>query len=562
MRLILSAILLTALVAQADVTPDIAWKTDCQAPAAYPVTLTAGESINMRIQYMLRSSVLPLTNATRVAFLFRSSGTTNTPYEIEGSVFNATNGTVRIPWSSSNVVTVGAYDYRVLVSGESAANLRAFGTLTVEAGLGTVSGAPPPYVTLLTSNLVFGMIAVESARAQSAETNILVTASQALVVAQAAGVNITPGAWRNSNWFDLAWAVNPTNTADSSTFRTNLDQVIQRQGFNNVRHDRVAQISEQHSFFDLAFSVSPTNRAVINQSGYLTHLADGVVTASVTAASFGRTNALMLLTEGLAVDRYWSGTTGSLRAASIAAVDGSVTGATMEIFSTYATNTMTFVRNTNLWLRPAPECLAAWNSRSEHLYGGVLITPRHAIAAWHFSPQVGDTMAWVSSNNVVTQAVVLAISNPAADISIVRLDRAVNGIPLAKFISDPEGVLPTGIREIPLALGEVHGGAHRMQLVIGGSAGWNERGYWGIGWWKAPERPSWRDLFYHYPISGDSSQPVLLTTGRDLVLLFCLFYPSSGPNVHAYLPEILAGIAAWGDTNQVEYLSTSTYTEF
>ncbi len=377
---------------------------------------------------------------------------------------------------------------------------------------------------------------------------------------------VSPGTWRNPEWFNLVWALSPTSCPDSTTYRTNLDQVLERQGFNNVRYDRVAQISDQHSFFDLDFTVEPAERASVSSNGYLTHLADGVVTAAVTAATFGRTNVLVMRTEGMAIDRYWDGAEGSLRAAIISNVAAGVgtTGATMRTFSAYNTNGTAFTRSTNLWIRPAPECVAAWNSRAQPYYGGgVLITPRHAITAAHasFRPQVGDTVKWVDSTNGVWTAVVDAEVLVAADIAMIRLDTEIP-VPVAKVLANPAAALPTGIREIPLACGEVHFGAHEFQLVVGGSEGWNERGYTGISWWKAAERIAWRALFRHYPVSGDSSQPVLFSTGMDFVLLFCLYYPTSGPSVHSYLEEIQAAIAAWGDPETLSYLDVTPYTEF
>lgn len=376
----------------------------------------------------------------------------------------------------------------------------------------------------------------------------------------------TASSWRNPEWFNLVWASAPTSCPDSTVYRTNLDQVIERQGFNNVKYDRVAQISDQHEFFELDFSVEPAERAVVSSNGYLTHLADGVVTAAVTATSFGRTNVLVMRTEGMAIDRYWDGAEASLRAAIISNVTAGVgtTGATMRTFSTYETNGTAFVRSTNLWIRPAPECVAAWNSRVQPWHGGgVLITPRHAITAGHasFRPQVGDTVKWVDATNGIWTATVDAEVRVAADIAMIRLDTEIP-VPVAKLIAAPEATLPTGIREIPLACGEVHFGGHEFQLVVGGSEGWNERGYTGISWWKAAEKPAWRALFRHYPVSGDSSQPVLFSTGTDFVLLFCLYYPTSGPSVHSYTEEIQAAIAAWGDPDTLSFLDVTPYTEF
>lgn len=700
--------LTAAGAAVADLSSKVAWDIECQKPAAYALQLTAGESTEWIARYKVQNRPLSLTNATRVAFLFRASGSTNVPYELAGSVENATNGKIRISWPASNVVAAGQYDYRILVAGVSKANMRGYGTLTVDAGFGTVTGSAPPYVQLITSNSVMAMIdqswdreivdviarghATESsntvhggfmatiwtkatnawdmaasafgwgnhADAGYASTNSLGNylptaggimtgpiafqeAAEYPYIMQSKGIAlgqipdaelqypflllnedyarlfqgfgslnvsghtlsfsyedgpvpfnyalikngpngsviasneflfsdgkpvvtgplaiVTNAVWRNPDWFQLSWTENPTNMPDSISYKTNLDQVVEHHGFNHTRYDRVAQISQQHSFFDLDFAVIPTNLATVSSNGYITHLADGVVTASVTAATFGRTNVLFMRTEGMAIDRYWGACAGTLRATVISNVAANVTNTSTATFSTYTPPT--FIRNTNLWVKPAPVCIAAWNSRSGHLGGGILITPKHAITAIHasFRPQVGDAVTYVDETNGVWLTSVAAEVNLAADIGLIRFTTNVP-VRVAKFLADPDGILPTGIRELPLALGEVHFGTHEFQLVVGGSESWGQRGYFGISWWKAAEQTFWRALFKHFPVVGDSSQPVIFSTGRDFVALFALLSPTTGPNLHSYLTEIQATISGWGDTNTISYLDVTPYTEF
>lgn len=618
-----------AVIAAADVSPQIAWEVECQKPAPFALSMVAGESPDWLPRYMIQSRALSLTNATRVAFLFRAAGSTNVPYELEGSVAVATNGKVRISWPASNVVAAGSYDYRILVAGVSQANMRGYGTLTVDAGFGVTTGSAPPYVQLLTSNMVASMITEswsrtitdEVARAHATEgsntvhggfmvtiwmkatnawqmasaafgwgdhatagyatpavtnglatTGYVVTATADFVTASVTNglatqdvtnglaAALAPGTWRNPEWFQLTWEQSPTNAPDSTTFRTNLDQLIAREGFNNVRHDRVGQVSEQHSFFDLAFSVSPTNLANISSNGYLTHLQDGIVTAVVAAATFARTNLLVLRTEGGVIDRYSGGAAGSLRETVISNVMAHVSNAAVQIFSTYSPPS-TFVRNTNLWIKPAPECLAAYNSMKGYYRGGVLVTPRHAIAAAHYPPDVGDVMYWVDATNGVFSSTVTASTAVASDVQLIRLSDDVP-VRRAKFLRNPEVALPTGIQKLPLALGEVHFGTPEFQLVVGETFFWSTGQYAMMSWWSAAAQPVWRALYRHYPVSGDSGQPVMFTTGTDYVLLFCLRGPTDGPNLHSYLPLIEAAIASLGDTNTIEYLDVSTFTEF
>lgn len=641
-----------------DTVPVLSWSVDCQAPAAFnPAAIVSGETVVFQPQYKLNGRVLTLTNAVAVALQFRLSGETNAPYSLAGSIYNATNGQVRITWPSSNVVAAGAYDYKVLITGDDTANLRAFGQFTVDAGFGSATGVPPPYVSLVTSGTVAAAVAAHDSDSNTVHGGFILVAYQwgtnawnnatnglaqisahlaeswqtvhggwikaaydygtnALAIAQAEGIFsswlgtnayvkaevdpswnavsnvVTAGAaagataygwdnhadfgyltnetdpsavssatWRNSNWFQIAWTESPTNAADSIGYATNLDQIIERQGYNSTKYDRIAQVSEQHDWFDLIFAVAPTNLATVSSNGYLTHLADGVVTAVVSAATFARTNALALRTIGSVITRYWGGVDGTLRKAGYDAVSANVTGAVMDIWTTYEPAATNYARNTNLWLKPAPACLAAAVNGAANM-GGILITPKHAVVAAHYTPSAGSVMAWVSTGNVAFVRTVSASKGVVSDIALVQLNEAVpDDIPRAKFIQDYEAYLPTGIYKVPLACGDVHG-TPRMQLVSGATADWNNTGAFGIGWWLVDDHPAWRDLFYHYPVSGDSGQPIFITTGTDLIPLFTMHTPCRGPCLHTYLPQIQAAIAAWGDTNTVEYLDVGSYQEF
>lgn len=370
------------------------------------------------------------------------------------------------------------------------------------------------------------------------------------------------GAWRNPDWFDLSWLDNPTNAPDSTTLITNLDQVILRQGFSRVRHDRTALIENQHGFYDLTFSVTPTNIASLSESGYLTHLADGVCTTIVSAGSYAKTNTLFLRTEGGRIDRYWDAAPGTLRQTCLAAVDAHVTNASIEIFTSVDTGTLSWVRNPALWFRPAPECISPWNSRAGPLGAGVLVTPRHAITAKHasFRPQVGDTVAYVDGANNAYTAQVTAEVNVAGDLNLIQLDTAMDGVARAKLIPTPTVFFPTGIRYVPVGVGEAHAGGNKLQLGIAGR--WLGAGTDYSASWYSPDKPSWQALFYHWPVSGDSSQPVLMTTGTDVVLLFCLLGPDSGPCVHLNADLIQQRIRELGDTETLEYINVDSYQEF
>lgn len=189
MRIIFTLLALASVAIAADTIPEITWDIECENPSRFDVRLTSGEEIVLKPQYRLRRNPLTLTNATTVALQFRLAGSTNAPYELPGTIHAATNGKVRIVWPSSNVVAAGTYSYRILVRGESAANMRGFGNIIVGEGFGVVTGEPPAYVTMISSNEVAGMIAAidhVDPTARAAASTATDQATNALALAQSA----------------------------------------------------------------------------------------------------------------------------------------------------------------------------------------------------------------------------------------------------------------------------------------------------------------------------------------------------------------------------------------
>jgi hypothetical protein len=68
-----------------------------------------------------------------------------------------------------------------------------------------------------------------------------------------------------------------------------------------------------------------------------------------------------------------------------------------------------FVRNTNCWASDLDlTCLSPWNSKGGSLRAGTLITPRHCILAAHFQIQKGDSIRFVTKDNVTVRRKVIA----------------------------------------------------------------------------------------------------------------------------------------------------------
>ncbi len=74
------------------------------------------------------------------------------------------------------------------------------------------------------------------------------------------------------------------------------------------------------------------------------------------------------------------------------------------IFSTQTHGTQTYIRNTASWcynLRQQMTCISPWNSEGQNLYAGTAITAQHIINSAHVELQVGQTVRFITADNVV-----------------------------------------------------------------------------------------------------------------------------------------------------------------
>jgi len=63
-----------------------------------------------------------------------------------------------------------------------------------------------------------------------------------------------------------------------------------------------------------------------------------------------------------------------------------------------------FTRNPNCWASDLDlTCISPWNNRASYNRAGTLITPRHAILAAHYNLQIGDTIAFVTLDNLIVR---------------------------------------------------------------------------------------------------------------------------------------------------------------
>jgi hypothetical protein len=129
----------------ADTIPALTWNVELSDPAKYKIKLYHGERIDLQPTYLLNNTPITLSNTTAVALHYRSSDMTNgLYYAITGSVYNATNGTITIPWTSDNEGTNSLYTFNIILTTTSGINPRCWGTISIADTVdGTVTGLVP-----------------------------------------------------------------------------------------------------------------------------------------------------------------------------------------------------------------------------------------------------------------------------------------------------------------------------------------------------------------------------------------------------------------------------------
>ena len=83
--------------------PDLAWDVETSALSVKPLQIRRGETVTLTPRLLLNSSVISLTNTAQAALYYRAANmATGTFYAAAGTLHNATNGQVRINWTSSH----------------------------------------------------------------------------------------------------------------------------------------------------------------------------------------------------------------------------------------------------------------------------------------------------------------------------------------------------------------------------------------------------------------------------------------------------------------------------
>lgn len=200
-----------------------------------------------------------------------------------------------------------------------------------------------------------------------------------------------------------------------------------------------------------------------------------------------------------------------------------------------------FVRNRNLWIGPDVDLTAigAYNNRSDG-YGTkfeiTAISPMHCIGSAHVTPQKGQLVNFVGSDNRTYTRSVVATANPADDIEISMLDSPLppSVTPMHVLPPDWKSYLKPGTQlDLPVIFVNQ---ANRLYVAeaAGIQAGTNPQVIY------RPPSTAIRAAFNAQVISGDSSFPQMVLVNGTPAILSLWHYGGygAGPLVPAYYDQI------------------------
>jgi hypothetical protein len=300
-------------------------------------------------------------------------------------------------------------------------------------------------------------------------------------------------------------------------------------------------------------------------------------------------------------------------------------------FSTMDHDNTNYVRNIDFFLANVDlTCVSPWNSRGDQnaankrgLHKGqfrtcTAITPRHLIAAQHYSPYSSSpqtTVRFITQDNQVIERTIVgqrSVSftdelaypvywtrsftdryneNPStlyADTVILQLNEDLpNTITPAKFLPpDFQNYMPFSngldnyinyqlmLYGYPLYVFNAERRVQVSQPAAGISAYWpfNEPAESGSGFYFSPNTENWGNGLYEYNdpfnmrewfisagIDGDSSTPIFMILNGEPIYMFQHMYPRSGYPLSLLTANIQSAITSLGDTNQIQYIDLSEY---
>ena len=234
-----------------------------------------------------------------------------------------------------------------------------------------------------------------------------------------------------------------------------------------------------------------------------------------------------------------------------------------KIFSTQNHKSKHYVRNRKCWAYPLDLTpISPWNSKGKTRRAGVLVSPRHAIWAKHYSMGINTTLRFVDKNNhVVDRKIVKTKAVPVSgnqflrgyDIVVGELDSDVpNTISFVKILpKNITTIRPSSGTSIPVFDTDFEEKALVADLGVESGTMVSLR---------VPRDPL-RHAFYESKITGDSGNPAFLVLKNELVLLFVFTYggAGSGSSVSYHEDDINTIMKNWGSGYQLTEVDLSQY---
>jgi hypothetical protein len=399
-----------------------------------------------------------------------------------------------------------------------------------------------------------------------------------LIAAEGGGV----GGVSNSFWFELSYTnvVVRTNGLKSHYVLTNQDALVVSNTYYKAWDDKQALVVPSQGLASVVFSSTVPTVAVVDTNGYMKRVSDGVTTLIATTSSCTQRVQNIEFAISTATELIWSnGMAGSLRKHITDTIDTRlVSGKSMEIYSSFDHTTTNYVRNVKCWAYGLDiACVPVWHSAWTNMpgyevrRGGILISPRHALTATHagYNLYVGEKVRWVTTNNVVEERTVAAVTNLDTDLSVALLDSAITNITFARvlpggwtnyfgryveYVSNRQGM--TNMMQFAREVPEIEFTAARgpWAMVFNASRIWGVGSWpvWQPAWWyfvnmgtlrsgsyRVNPQP-WRVPFSFELISGDSGQPAIWII-NNLPVVLATHTMSYGGHSIAYEAENIRG---------------------
>jgi peptidoglycan hydrolase-like protein with peptidoglycan-binding domain len=218
---------------------------------------------------------------------------------------------------------------------------------------------------------------------------------------------------------------------------------------------------------------------------------------------------------------------------------------TMNLYSTRATSTGTWVYNPNAWTRRGATPLdftgqSPWNSQSSYNRSGTLISPRHIAFANHYQLNIGDTVVFVDrDSNIITRTLVnkTQVLNTDAMVGILNEDvpTSVAYYPIMSFRQAQDYLTITS------KFSTTYYVDNSLMILLDKddrTAVLDFESFGTVGIVYGGNLDAQQLLFAEGVVSGDSGNPGFFVINNQLILAETHYTSFQGPNYGNYIPEI------------------------